>query len=547
MCDPVLIQVFRPKDLTEGVFLTPDRLTFIEEGEHFPVTPYLIYNPVAGKTHYMDRAEFQFAKFLVNGRTLGEIQEFHARALVPQSPNGGSESNLLESFLKPMLLANLVVMVDPQWRKETGVGNIYVSHEPIQGYRITPRGFPESIALSPTGRCDNFCRHCSVLANEPELRQDRLSLPVLRGLLDEMHRNGLKMLRITGGEPFMREDIFDILEYAATKHFTILFFTNGNRITESSIDRLAAVATEKGQDFLLHLSLDGGPEGHDWFRRAPGAYDRVLRAMRLFREKGIPYFIEMNCHPKMFHEFEQAVETAVSLDCRAVLAHPPLALGRGMSHVSEIHVTFAQARDLWQRTRSLKERLKGYDLRFSSYELPSAALRGDSQGNEPAQECAGSAETDTQATPRPIPRTCQGHCTAGKSQLSISPKGGVYPCPNCEGSDMEPMGDVLSDSISAIWRAPEAWGTTRGDWDYDDIAVCRSCQYLKGCELGKLCRLPSLAWFGTPFGPPPSCLLYHRELGLDPAAVKDFLLSVRGSTRKGFPADRILAEADAGR
>ncbi len=514
--DPVPLVVFQPTTVAEGVFRLPDMLTFIDEGAHFQEAPFLIHNPRAGRMNWMDRPGYELARFILPGRTFSEIADFFYSGFGGVAAGTKDTGVLFDKYLKPMLDCNLLLFVDKRWKDIHARPNIFVSHPPIQSYKITPRGFPPNIALIPTLRCDNACRHCSANAGAEKEDTPELDFPMICRLLDEMHYNGLKVLRITGGEPLMRADIFDILDYAAGKYFGLVLYTNGNRIHQDNIARMAAISARKEGNFLIHLSLDGGPQGHNWFRRNAHAYERVVNTMRLFQERSIQYYIEMCVHPQMLEEFEQVAELTVELGARALLMHPALGIGRGQRNEPEFHLGVTEIAALWKRVQAFKERFPQYDIRFSSFELASAVFAPDA-----GQGAAGKAKAT-----RPDYRPTMDHCTGGLAQCVIDSHGNVYPCPSWTSVGVEPAGNVLTRSLADIWRDPQAWTMSRGGWDYSEIPVCSQCRHLGTCELGKLCRIPSILWFGTPYGPPPSCILHYREVGLDSDVIKKFRASV---------------------
>lgn len=541
---------FKPVSFEECVFLMPDSLTFIDEG-NWKRTPYLILNPRGGRTHFMDRPEYEVARYVqMAPRSLDDIEQYYAEGAGKWIGNGDKAGNLTRELLPEMLLDNLLVPLPynndtvrlfQANRQKKAKPNLFVHHPTITSYRIQPRGFPSSIALIPTNRCNNRCKHCSAF-NDEETYKDILSYSCLCRLMDEMHYNGLKILRFTGGEPFMREDILDILDYASTKNFGIMLYTNGNTITNKNIDRIAAIHGRKEGNFLVHLSLDGDRERHDSFRRTPGAFDRVMNTMQLFARHDIQYYVEMVIHPDMLkgERLENITEKVIALNSRALLTHPALAIGRGKNNANEICVDYEQTKVAWKKIHHLQKKFKGYDLRFKHYELPSAAYIGKKVSPPDIIRDKKSVQSRLRSVARPG----GGQCTAGVKQMTIAHDGGVYPCPGWVTSGTLPIGNILSDSIAAIWHNNEKWSMTRGGWDYDQIEVCKECSHLKNCELGKLCRIPSLTWFGTPYGPPPSCIQYWNNVGLSPIVVRDFLKNVRKNTKEDFPIESVFSEID---
>ena len=98
--------------------------------------------------------------------------------------------------------------------------------------------------------------------------------------MDDLKAFGVPVLILSGGEPLLRKDIFEISARAKAMGFYVGLSTNGTLIDRACADRIAAV----GYDYV-GISLDGIGAVHD--RRQPGAYDAALQGMRLCRAHGI--------------------------------------------------------------------------------------------------------------------------------------------------------------------------------------------------------------------------------------------------------------------
>src|SRR4030066_1532441 len=100
--------------------------------------------------------------------------------------------------------------------------------------------------------------------------------------MDDLKAFHVPVLILSGGEPLLRPDIYDIAQRAKDMGFYVGLSSNGTLIDEHNIDRIAAI----GFDYV-GVSLDGIKDTHDRFRRKEGAYDASLHGIRLCRDKGI--------------------------------------------------------------------------------------------------------------------------------------------------------------------------------------------------------------------------------------------------------------------
>ena len=131
--------------------------------------------------------------------------------------------------------------------------------------------------------CNLNCKHCRVSKkNDPK----QLSLKQAKELLSQLWYNGITDLNLSGGEPFLRKDLFDILDFSI-KFQNIVITTNGTLINEELCKRLSTFSNVK-----LSISLDGMKETHDSFRRKKGTFEKVMNALPILKKYNIKYAIK---------------------------------------------------------------------------------------------------------------------------------------------------------------------------------------------------------------------------------------------------------------
>ena len=128
--------------------------------------------------------------------------------------------------------------------------------------------------------CNLNCKHCRVSEKNDN---EKMSLNEAKNLLAQCWYNGITMLNLSGGEPFLRKDIFDILDYAG-KFEDIVITTNGTLLDENKCKKLSTYNNIK-----LSISLDGLEETHDKFRRRKGAFKKVIDTLPLLNKYNIKY------------------------------------------------------------------------------------------------------------------------------------------------------------------------------------------------------------------------------------------------------------------
>lgn len=129
-------------------------------------------------------------------------------------------------------------------------------------------------------RCNLNCKHCYSLSADVNFPGE-LSTEDVFGVMDDLKSFHVPVLILSGGEPLLRPDIFDISTRAKEMGFYVGLSSNGVLIDENMAGRIAAI----GYDYV-GVSLDGIGEVHDSFRRVKGAFDASLNGIRLLKERG---------------------------------------------------------------------------------------------------------------------------------------------------------------------------------------------------------------------------------------------------------------------
>lgn len=156
----------------------------------------------------------------------------------------------------------------------------------VQEYRKADNNFIRSIHWSVTGRCNLRCRHCYISA--PDYKYKDMSTTECLKIIEQMETAGVPAVSITGGEPFLRDDIWIIMEEFFKKDIAVThIYTNGMLLTEQMAERLLAMGLRP--NFVI--SFDGA-HGHDWLRAKEGAGKKVAGVIRMLKEHGFQVMIE---------------------------------------------------------------------------------------------------------------------------------------------------------------------------------------------------------------------------------------------------------------
>ena len=132
-----------------------------------------------------------------------------------------------------------------------------------------------------TSRCNARCEHCGSSCGD-FIPKDEITADEIKSVLDDLaeHYDPSKIfLFITGGEPMVRKDIFDLMKYARKKGFNWGMTTNGMLIDEKAVEKM-----KETEMYSVSVSIDGLKDLHESFRRVPNSYEKILHGIKLMQK-----------------------------------------------------------------------------------------------------------------------------------------------------------------------------------------------------------------------------------------------------------------------
>ena len=226
--------------------------------------------------------------------------------------------------------------------------------EEDQYYQYYDNRFVRSVLWSVTGYCNYRCRHCYMDA--PDGKLGELSRQQAMNLIDQMSECGVLCVDITGGEPFVRKDFWQIIDRILSHKIAIgQIYTNGWLLTENVLDEFE----KRNLKPEFSISFDG-VGWHDWMRGVQGAEKAALRALELCERRGFPTSVELCVHKGSLSALPDTVE---------------LLAGMG---VSRLRIGTIAETDLWKKNsqgntmsfRAYIEEMIRYIPRFFRAEMP---------------------------------------------------------------------------------------------------------------------------------------------------------------------------------
>lgn len=322
-----------------------------------------------------------------------------------------------------------------------------------------------------TYACNLSCAHC--LSSSGRRDPDELSTEEIKAVIDELERMQVFYVNVGGGEPTVRPDFWELVEYAVGHNVGIKFSTNGHRLTPERARWLA------GTDYVdVQISLDGSTREVNDAVRGAGSYDTAMQAMHNLAEAGMRGFkisVVMTRHNvDQLDEFKRLADS-LGAQLRITRLRPS---GRGADVWDELHPTAEQQYTIY---RWLVEH--GEDV-----------LTGDSFFHLNA---LGS---------EPLPGL--NLCGAGRVVCLIDPVGDVYACPFAI-HDAFWGGNVRQAGFGAVWRGSELFQDLRRP---QTGGACLSCSAYDACQGG---CMAAKFFTGLPLdGPDPECVKGHGQAAL---------------------------------
>jgi Fe-coproporphyrin III synthase len=145
-----------------------------------------------------------------------------------------------------------------------------------------PRKLPGPVVIwNLIRRCNLACRHCYTTSADIDFAGE-LTTDEVFTVMDDLKEYRVPVLILSGGEPLMRPDIFDIAQRAKSMGFYVGLSSNGTLISEQNIHQIAEI----GFDYV-GVSIDGLRDRHDAFRRLAGSFDASMAGIRLLKAQGL--------------------------------------------------------------------------------------------------------------------------------------------------------------------------------------------------------------------------------------------------------------------
>ncbi|NMB70895.1 MAG: radical SAM protein [Bacteroidales bacterium] len=330
---------------------------------------------------------------------------------------------------------------------------------------------PKSVMWYITQKCNLRCQHC-FLEGCPKASHE-FSEEDAKRLMDELGRMGVLYLSLSGGEPFMRKDLFRLIEYASSYGMRVDIASNGTLIDKDMVKKIAS-----SHVFQVQVSIDGLEKVHNSFRANNEAFKASAEAVRRMLDEGIMVTISHTVRKGLVGEAEKVIDWAVGMQCAGIKIIPFYPVGRGEKKAAQYVLT---KEDIVQLHGMISEKRKlapaGFEIYTEmDYLIPLKGLTEQSRFM---------------------------FCPAGKETLAVFPDGTLYACPFLTTF---PAGKWPEDTIENVWFHSPVLSMLRGITAAQVAGKCRECENRTICGGG--CRAFAYYSGSAIDGSDPYCLVF---------------------------------------
>jgi AdoMet-dependent heme synthase len=341
------------------------------------------------------------------------------------------------------------------------------------------------VAWEITRNCNLSCVHCRAAATNGPYEGELDTAACFR-LLDQIAEVGSAIVILTGGEPLLRPDIFEVAGYGTSKGLKMVMAPNGTLITPENAQKMAASGIKR-----ISISLDGATrEKHDLFRGVKGAYDAALNGIANAKAAGIEFQINTTITQTNLEEISRIQDLAIKLGAVAHHIFLLVPTGRG-KYIADKAIN----------AEEYEETLNWFYDQRENTPLQLKATCAPHYYRILRQRARKDGKTVSFQT-HGLDAVTRG-CLGGTGFCFISHTGIVQPC----GFLQLNCGDIKQTSFAKIWNTSEVFLSLR---NYDNLkGKCGKCEYRKVCGG---CRARAFEATGDYLAEEPLCLYQPKPL-----------------------------------
>ncbi len=379
---------------------------------------------------------------LINHADHSEFQmNVDAGIILDKIESGNTEFSKEElDFIEELSKYGLIISEDANQQEETQINadlldietpenSIYNSIKEYASQNLLSIG----CLMELTYLCALDCKHC-YLKGTPVIPKEELSTQEIKNFIDDYKKIGGLFLTFTGGDPFMREDFFEIFSYARKNRFAITIMTSGYKVDHKLLEKMARMGVYHFQASIY------GPDAavHDKFTGRAGSFDYAMNAIKIMRKNNVPARAAVSINKANEQHYDAIVKS---------LREENIPFG--------INFIMMPA-----RTGDKTSEMLNVDD-----DTLTTCLSKISKTHDPPRM----GEIDNPDSPL---------CDAGRVIFSVDPFGTIYPCMEIRE---EAAGSIREDKLENIWKNSSVLNHVRG-LKFKDLKDCPNCELRPWCN-----------------------------------------------------------------
>jgi 12,18-didecarboxysiroheme deacetylase len=353
------------------------------------------------------------------------------------------------------------------------------------------------VVWNMTKRCNLKCVHCYAQAVAPD-GTDQISTEQAKAMIDDLAAYGAPVMLFSGGEPLVRKDLVELAKHATSRGMRAVISTNGTLITKEKAKELKEVGLS-----YVGISLDGGEEIHDKFRKVPGSFKKALEGVANCQAEGLKVGLRFTINKRNQYEVPKLFEIIREREVPRICFYHLVYSGRGSELIKE---------DLdHAETRAVVNLIMDETRKLFDAGIPKEVLTVDNHADGPLVYYRLLKEDPRRAAEvMELLQMNEGNST-GRGIGCISWDGQVHAD---QFWRQHTFGNVLERPFSQIWDDPniELLAKLKDKKPYVK-GRCAACRFLNIC--GGNFRARAEAYYGDVWAQDPACYLTDEEIKKD--------------------------------
>jgi len=348
------------------------------------------------------------------------------------------------------------------------------------------------VVWNVTKRCNLRCVHCYLEAEDRGYGGE-LTTGEARRFITDLGAMGVPVLLFSGGEPLLRDDIFELGGLASEKGLRPVLSTNGTLIDTETAARIKASRFE-----YVGVSIDGDEETHDRFRRQQGAFQKAVRGIRNCLSQGVKTGIRFTISRENVKDLPAVLDLVAREGIPRFCMYHLVYSGRGRQ-LAGADISAAEKRDVLSYLAR-----KTIDLHRSGVEVE--ILTTDNHADGVFLQSFVEAQLPDRAHQVRELLNMHGGCSAGGKFANVDPQGNVHPCQFWQDVT---LGNVRETEFSRIWGEESDFLQALRNKASHLKGRCGRCVHNSVCGG---CRVRAEAIHGDIWAEDPACYLTDEEI-----------------------------------